>query len=374
MLWIGGALLLGRLGAAGPRIMQFFFGRSPLLSDVKRGLKGSGSAESVNRLAVIMLLTLSIVTLAAVQGYTGTLVDERTADVNVGSDLQVITSEENTAAEVEAAIAQISGGDVTAAAVHIPQLTLIPEDGDGLGAYVLLDESADVLRWLPQAIPGDDISGAMTAYQEGGFSAGPDAAYDMDLWGSGRSGGDDEGDELIAEGDERTENITFTWEEINFNFSSMSIEVTPHNTTLRYIGTHEFIPGIATDEMEGSIIIGESGYRALVGDDSVDNLSATTWIVRGDGVSGDGLQALRASIEADSRFDSAQDWETAHDEVERTGGLIFGTPGLLSLQFIVASVAAVDVFSIPAIRPSHAKSHRVSDRANQTSLRVSNPW
>ena len=68
MLWIGGALILGRLGAAGPRIMQFFFGRSPLLSDVKRGLKGSGSTESVNRLAVIMLLTLSIVTLAAVQG------------------------------------------------------------------------------------------------------------------------------------------------------------------------------------------------------------------------------------------------------------------------------------------------------------------
>mgnify|MGYP007004224439 CR=1 FL=1 len=98
MLWIGGALLLGRLGAAGPRIMQFFFSRSPLLSDVKRGLKGSGSTESVNRLAVIMLLTLSIVTLAAVQGYTGTLVDERTADVNVGSDLQVITSAENTAA------------------------------------------------------------------------------------------------------------------------------------------------------------------------------------------------------------------------------------------------------------------------------------
>ena len=50
--------------------MQVIFGRTPLLNDVKRGLKGSGSAESVNRLAVIMLLTLSIVTLAAVQGYT----------------------------------------------------------------------------------------------------------------------------------------------------------------------------------------------------------------------------------------------------------------------------------------------------------------
>ncbi|MEC7168739.1 MAG: ABC transporter permease, partial [Candidatus Thermoplasmatota archaeon] len=92
-LWIGGALLLGRIGAKGPQIMQLLFGRSPLLKDVKRGLKGSGSAESVNRLAVIMLLTLSIVTLAAVQGYTGTLVDEKTADATVGSDLQISTEQ-----------------------------------------------------------------------------------------------------------------------------------------------------------------------------------------------------------------------------------------------------------------------------------------
>ena len=37
----------------------------------------------------------------------------------------------------------------------------------------------------------------------------------------------------------------------------------------------------------------------------------------------------------------AQDWSTAHRENERNGGLIFGTPGLLSLQFIVASLASV---------------------------------
>ena len=38
LLWIGGALLLGRIGAKGPQIMQLF-GRSRLLKDVKRGLK-----------------------------------------------------------------------------------------------------------------------------------------------------------------------------------------------------------------------------------------------------------------------------------------------------------------------------------------------
>ena len=42
MLWIGGALLLSRLGAYGPKIMLFFFKRTPLLSDVKRGLQNTG--------------------------------------------------------------------------------------------------------------------------------------------------------------------------------------------------------------------------------------------------------------------------------------------------------------------------------------------
>ena len=99
-LWIGGALLLGRIGARGPQIMQLLFGRTPLLNDVKRGLKGSGSAESVNRLAVIMILTLSIVTLAAVQGYTGTLVDEKTVDATVGADLQITLEQQYSEAQV----------------------------------------------------------------------------------------------------------------------------------------------------------------------------------------------------------------------------------------------------------------------------------
>ena len=343
MLWIGGALLLGKIGAAGPRIMQFFFSRTPLLSDVKRGLKGSGSAESVNRLSVIMLLTLSIVTLAAVQGYTGTLVDERTADVTVGSDLQVVATQQYSATEIEAIINDLSSVDVDASAVHVPQLSLTPDDGDSLSAFVLLDDNEDVLKWLPQAIPGDSVKDAMAAYRDGGFSAGPDAAYNMDLWGSGRSGDGDSGDILLDVDSENTENVNFVWEDIQINFSSMSVEITPYNTTLRYIGVHEFIPGVPTSEMDRSIIMGESGYRDLVGDSRVDNLRATTWIVsvNNDDLSGEELQALRVIIESDSRFDSAMDWKTSHEEVERNGGLIYGTPGLLSLQFIVASLAAV---------------------------------
>ena len=39
----------------------------------------------------------------------------------------------------------------------------------------------------------------------------------------------------------------------------------------------------------------------------------------------------------------ALDWNTAHSDVERNGGLIFGTQGLLSLQFVVASMASVSL-------------------------------
>jgi hypothetical protein len=341
MLWIGGALLLGKIGAAGPRIMQFFFSRTPLLSDVKRGLKGSGSTESVNRLAVIMLLTLSIVTLAAVQGYTGTQVDEITADLQVGSDLQVVTNENYSATEIESMIQEISDNEVTALAVTVPTISLIPDGGETLTAYVLLDEGEDVLRWFPQAIPGDDTSAALDAYREGGFSAGEDAAYAMDLWGSGRKGGDDYGDILLSESSSNTEDVEFIWEDKSYNWTTQSVDVAEYNTTLRYIGVHEFVPGVPEDLMSTSVVIGESGYRELVGDNRVDNLFSNNWIVKVDGVEGEDLTALKNNIEADERFNSTIDWETAHDAVERNGGLIFGTPGLLSLQFIVASVAAV---------------------------------
>ena len=502
LLWIGGALLLGKIGAAGPRIMQFFFARSPILSDVKRGLKGSGSAESVNRLAVIMLLTLSIVTLAAVQGYTGTVVDERTASATVGGDLQVTMSEPSNSTEVMAMIEEIHGSKLPLVATTIPTLNLVSDDGDVMQAWILLNGTDEVLDWFEQSLPGEDVDSAINAYEGMTFSAGEDAANILDIWGSGRRGGDS-GDELLESGDERSEDLTFVWEELEFelvesegfslnitdlisnpeillglmeNYSGMmeidmseiqlsdqnlsqrdlgrtdfsnsdlsaanlsqtnlseslfintnlvgadlsgaqlqnaiivelgiptlsganlsganlsgafgqfdlsavgdlsgaicpdglpadeegcrgpamqppplaatlfssgvqfNLTTTPHNATLRYIGVHEFIPGIPAETMPSSLIIGETAWRAFVGDEEVDNHRANTWIVSVKGVEGDELQALRVNVEADSRVSSASDWSSVHESVERNGGLIFGTPGLLSLQFVVASIAAI---------------------------------
>ena len=341
MLWIGGALLLGRIGAAGPRIMQFFLGRTPLLNDVKRGLKGSGSAESVNRLAVIMLLTLSIVTLAAVQGYTGTVVDEKTASVQVGSELKVTMVDNLTQSEVEAAVMVHTDADVKLQAVNIPKFQLQDEDDNSFTTWVLLNDAESVLHWDQQAVPGDDVSLAMDAYADMTFSAGEDAAFALDLWGSGRGRAGGSEDILLDKSNEESVVLDLKWRDIGFNFSSMEFTETYHESSLRYIGIHEYVPGVSTIEMASTLVIGEQAYRSFVGDDEVDNLRANVWVVSIDGIDEDDLKALRAVLQSDELFDDAEDWKTAHENVERNGGLIFGTPGLLSLQFVVASLAAV---------------------------------
>ena len=494
-LWIGGALLLGRIGARGPQIMQVIFGRTPLLKDVKRGLKGSGSAESVNRLAVIMLLTLSIVTLAAVQGYTGTLVDEKTVDATVGSDLKITVEQPLNETALLELVGEFTTNSVTPVATTVPEIGLADNNGgDTLPAYVLLDNNDEILRWSEQALPGSNIDNALVAYAAGGFSAGEDAAYSLDLAGSGRGG--EEGrldDTLLKPGDEKSETLTLVWDKIEFNFttggsnesdpmalfdaysrlmdsdwsnldlagqdlsgrniaridlssgnftgsnfaqSNMSESIlvnsdlsyanfrganlqntvlvnimagslegtdftdanlegafgffdlsqailtnttcpdgsaadetscasgpspvppplaaplflsdttvriisTPYTAEMYYMGNHEYIPGVNSATALGSLIIGESSWRTFVGDDEVDNYTSTTWIVDVNGVDDEELEALGSKISADARVSSVEDWASTHKDVERNGGLIFGTPGLLSLQFVVASIAAV---------------------------------
>ena len=491
-LWIGGALLLGRIGAKGPKIMQLIFGRTALLKDVKRGLKGSGSAESVNRLAVIMLLTLSIVTLAAVQGYTGTLVDEKTVDATVGSDLQIQMEENINESQMISIINEYTDSDINPIATTVPQLALSDAlGGEKLQTYVLLKNSNDVLKWSEQALPGDDISAALAAYQNGGFSAGRDAAYALDLPGSERGGDENRlDDELLEKSDSKSEVVTLVWEDLeivndtdsnetdpfalyfgyielmdedwseldisgqemnerdlgrvdlsntnlsganlsnvnlsesllfetdlsganlsganlentiivsysggsidNANFTdanlnglfggidlnssilsnttcpdgtnsddtncreglsetpppllaplflssaSIRFEITKYSTEMYYMGVHEYFPGIDSSVVESTLIIGEDKWRSL--DADADNHTSTTWIVRVDGLEGDDLESLASQLEADARVSETVDWSSTHKEVERNGGLIFGTPGLLSLQFVVASVAAV---------------------------------
>ncbi len=123
--------------------------------------------------------------------------------------------------------------------------------------------------------------------------------------------------------------------------TQVEVVIIPHNATLKYMGLHEYIPGVNSPLIADSIIIGESSWEEFVGAEAVSNHTSTNWIFSVSGLEGEALKALGSRLEADSRIANVLDWTTEHESVERNGGLIFGTPGLLSLQFVVASIAAV---------------------------------
>ena len=341
-LWIGGALVLGRIGAAGPRIVTALLGWSPVISDVRRGLKGSGSSESVNRLAIILLLTLSIVTLAAVQGYTGTVVDERTTSAQTGADIQVQfsspVSEQQAMDEMLLAIDRTGSSEITGVS-HMtsigdlcpnPLICKLTKQGDSsmIIAWVLFDGHEDTLQWDKQTIPGDDIAPVAAEWAVSGFTAGSDARRTLDVSRVGS-------------------NVTFELTEYGFEFGTdgePSVTKTVSEKNLSYMGRHSWVPGGQSNANQ-AILIGEGTYRSLAGDSVVDSHTSSTWFFElcdeYDNGCQEALKDLNFQVSNGNGVISVSDWGTNHEENERKGGLIFGTPGLLSLQFVVASLASI---------------------------------
>ena len=124
--------------------------------------------------------------------------------------------------EIISIIKEYADSDVKPIATSVPQLALSNAiGGENLQTYVLLENSDDVLKWSEQALPGEDIGAALNGYHNGGFSAGTDAAYSLDLPGSERGGEENRlDDELLERTDEKSEVVTLVWEKLEFNFSS----------------------------------------------------------------------------------------------------------------------------------------------------------
>ena len=338
-LWIGGALVLGRIGASGPRIFTTLFGWSPVLTDIKRGLKGSGSSESVNRLAIILLLTLSIVTVAAVQGYTGTLVDERTTSAQTGADLQVQfeepVSQQRAMEEVTLAIQRAGESEIDS----IDYVTSVGDiftnqkgEGSLLRTWILFDGHENTLQWDEQTIPEDDIDLVSAQWSSFGFTAGSSARNQLD----------------ISRNDIGSNT---TIEYTSYSFGGLDSDMNPIITTtvtgaeITYMGGHRWVPGLQSSEANQAIVIGEATYKELLGQNAVDSYTSNRWFFElcdeTQKDCKDALKTLGVEVSNGVGVASSSNWGTNHEANERTGGLIFGTPGLLSLQFVVASLASI---------------------------------
>lgn len=130
--------------------------------------------------------------------------------------------------------------------------------------------------------------------------------------------------------------------------TTISIEQSEFNVELNHLGRHRYLPGLPSAEAEDKLIIGESTYRILTDMDTNSTITSTQWYIWvGSGnehladSDEDALTNLRVQIESNDSVTGVSDLTTAREAVERNGGLIFGTPGLLSLQFVVAAIGSV---------------------------------
>ena len=116
----------------------------------------------------------------------------------------------------------------------------------------------------------------------------------------------------------------------------------PGQVTVSNVGEHTWHPGLDTDITAGGIFIGEASFRTLLGDGAVDAWRETTWFVElGPQGDAEAQSAVTRALAFDSSVSKVTSWDEEHREVERNGGLVFGTLGLLTLQFAVATIAAV---------------------------------
>jgi hypothetical protein len=317
----------------------------------------------MNQLGLIVVLTISIVTMAVFQGYTGSFVDERSASASVGADIQIELSQSMSDQEmsdlVDSAVTKIDVRnhllDVSMASIRLVSNIGVKGQRSTITAAILSPNHRDVLHWDDQAIQ----KGLSTLSQlpNRGFTSGADVARTLDLAVQAESGindilspfdepnsedGNGPGFSSLDLVDPRT--FDFLEQEINDLVESKitKTEAGQKTITVDYLGGHKWIPGISQERSSDYILLAESTLRDLNGG-AEDG--ARLWFIEfcDEKMSecSDTLQNLNSQIALNSSVLSVQDWATAYGEVKRNGGLIFGTPGILSLQYIVAAFATL---------------------------------
>jgi hypothetical protein len=330
----------------------------------------------MNQLGLIVVLTISIVTMAVFQGYTGSLVDERSASATVGADMQIELSqpisEQAMNDLLDSAIAEIDAQDnllnVSITSIRLVSDFDVEQTRSTVTAAVLSSNHRDVLHWDDQVLQGG--LSTLSQLPNLGFTSGADAARNLDLAVQAESGIND----ILSPFDETDSEdgsgpgfssldlvyprtsafVDYVNSESPWTFTSKQttdewmetkraeFEADQKTLTVDYLGGHKWIPGVPQNISSESILLTESTLQDLKGD-VVDE--ARLWFIEfcdeKTSECSDTLHNLSSQIELNSSVLSVQDWATAYGEVKRNGGLIFGTPGILSLQYIVAAFATL---------------------------------
>ena len=342
LLWIGGANVLARVSGYGPRLASLLLGKTPVLKDVKIGIRSSELNRSMNQLGLIVILTTSIVTMAVFQGYTGSLVDERSAEVSAGADMQINLAEPMYESEVKELLVS-SIDKMSAKNTFAPKgLASLHKDKVGIkdqrytaDIVVVSKNHRQVLNWHAQTFQ-QGFEG-LSNLSNLGFTSGSDAARKLDLAVQSSR----EFNDVFSPFNDHFENDGAGFDSITMMYPFKGDE--QKSVTVSYLGGHKWIPGMPQSILADSVVlIEESTFRSLNGN---KDYKAKDWFVEfcneKSKSCGDYLKDLNSQIIINNSVVSAKNWKAEYDEVKRNGGLIFGTPGILSLQYVVAVFATL---------------------------------
>ncbi|MHA2252324.1 MAG: ABC transporter permease [Candidatus Kariarchaeaceae archaeon] len=335
--WIGGSIIGARLSKKIPLKLESTFLSLAVFKDVSRiirsGLRRRGDTD---RLAIIIVLTLSIATLAAAQGTTDEQHAIRTIEWEVGSDFQVNFALPSDYTHNLTSI-QINGENVVNQALGLgfgPTVTILNDAFSIVGfnateEYENINSGKSTGIWHSDSFPGSNKRALKK------LSDNPIGVY--------------LGSDALGTLDEKVGNeIKLNVQVGDKDFSSIRVKI---------LGKVSHIPG----NIGGGTIITNSALiqklRALAGNKSIDAydnlpMNASRWLVKtnkGMKMSSNDINLFREELQQIQYYSSDISLKKELDNL-KSGSGAFGIPGLLSLDFIVSvSAALISTFAFVSI-------------------------
>ncbi|MHA2276256.1 MAG: FtsX-like permease family protein, partial [Candidatus Kariarchaeaceae archaeon] len=341
--WIGGALVGARIVKWVPLKLERIFLSFSFFKDIKRILRsGLRRRGETDRLAIVIVLTLSIATLAAAQGITDEQHSLRTIEWEVGSDFQVnYAFAQNYAPEILGLSINNEKVVQSVLAIGVGPTVNILNDAytivgiDGSNEYENLIAGRSTGIWHSDSFDNLSPSSALKLMKDNPLGI---------FVSSGTL------DQTISEVNEEVE-LTVAAQNL------LTGNETSHDLTVKILGTFDHLPG----ELGGDTLIASplviNKLRSLSFDLPVSTLdgtpmNATKYLFKtkmGDSISNKEINLIREQLRQNIFYASDRSLKAETDDF-LTGGGAFGIPGLLSLNFIVSVTAAlISTFAFTAI-------------------------
>ncbi len=338
-LWIGGALFGARVSKYVPQKLQRFFLALPQMSDVARvirsGLKRRGDT---NKLAIIIVLTLSIATLAAAQGNTQQIHSIRNLEWEIGSDFQVNFAVDS---NYTSTLMNVSGVSDVLPIGFTPDFRILSSTFKLAGInitkeYLNYKNNKNIGIWHVDTFTDmDTATGLEKLYNNpNGIFISEGTGYRLDI---------DVGDKInlkITVGDQSSGNTSL--------YTISNVEV---------LGIYDHIPG----NIQGGTIFSSSNMvqkiRAISDNRTIDaykslEMNASRYLVKtnkGMDMSVDEANDMIAKFAQLNNIAGIRSLKTEINNLLNTQGS-YGISGLLSLDFLVAVIAAlISTFAFSAI-------------------------